>query len=1250
MMRKYRSSSNIILGTVLSLSLGVANGAALTMSNVPLFTATSVEPNVFLVLDDSQSMETDILTTDTDNASLMKIGNVTYRSVHAMYSTYVYGSWLPLMSQRAVDEYNAANPGAELNENYNGVWRARNKDFNLLYYNPDTYYRPWKGVDSTNAPYVDFPGGATPIDPYEGAGGTGFSLKSTYIGYSTYATDKDGNLVTVSTSSYYMPRYYTWTDDNNNGVVDASDSHTLIEIRLSGYGCGTGATCPSSYTRASTRSDCSVSGSVATCTPEQELQNFANWWSYHRSRDRVMKAALSDVIYNSTDVRMGMSTIHNNSTRMEVATMDTASNKTTLLSKLYQYKGISPGTPLRTGLERAGNYFACNGSAETTADAHYTYYPASGSADGITVSGNLFGNTNCPIVSSANGGACQQNFAVLLTDGYDSSHASSQTWKGYPSAPIDADWLGVISGSANNVKLYNDPFSISVSKNADADTSSPYDGGAYADSFSDTLADVAMYFYKTDLSSSLANEVPTQSGTDTNDAQHLVTYTVALGVDGTIASMPTNESAAFAWPDPSAGGKEKLDDLRHAAYNGRGAFYNAQNPDDLLSALNSTVRAIGDRSGAAAAVAFNTTTLSTNTDVYLALFSSTRWSGDLIAYPLDPNSGIISSTKDWSASDRLDATTYTSRSIFTYDATTKAGLAFNNYSNLSATQQADLSTDASGASDGLGQARMNYIRGYRGDENSGNNFRIRDTVLGDIVHSGPVYVGQPNLGWGDSAPFPTTNTYSDFTANLSRDGAVYVGSNDGMLHAFKASDGSEEFAYIPNMLFSNSVGQGLHYLTETAYAHRYYVDMSPSIGDVYVGGAWKTILVGAMRSAARGIFALNVTHPESFSASNVLGEFTSTDDANIGYTFSRPLILMTNAIGASGDNRWAIIFGNGVNSGGTGRPALFLVFLDNDLSDGWTMGTSTSSDYVRIDVPTDATYGDTTTPNGLFSPAVVDIYDSAGATGSNGTADRVYAGDLLGNLWGFDISSSNPANWKVLHEYQTGGTTYKGPLFISGQPITSAPVIAQKSGSTDLIVMFGTGRYITSSDPTDTSTRGFYGIFDNGTKAKLTTSNLTSQTLSVSSGYRMVTDNNVGASKYGWYMSLTGGERVVTDPVVRGSLVFFNTTIPSTAACSTGGSGWLMAVDYSNGGRPDSAVFDRNGDNTVDDTDLLSGQAPVGKAFDQGIPATSTLLGDRRYTPGTETSNGGDVTSDQIQTIDSSETGRLSWEELKPPY
>ncbi len=191
------------------------------------------------------------------------------------------------------------------------------------------------------------------------------------------------------------------------------------------------------------------------------------------------------------------------------------------------------------------------------------------------------------------------------------------------------------------------------------------------------------------------------------------------------------------------------------------------------------------------------------------------------------------------------------------------------WADLTTAQKADLKTEpnASIGADAKAQARLDFLRGDRTNEqgNGGSyTFRARSKLLGDIVDSDPVFVGKPRSAWPNTAPFPTGSgqTYSDFSAaNLSRAEMVYVGANDGMLHGFKASDGSEAIAYIPGTLYSSSdATSGLHYLTDPAYTHRFYVDMPSTVEDAYFntgsGAAWHTVLIGGERSGGKGIFAL----------------------------------------------------------------------------------------------------------------------------------------------------------------------------------------------------------------------------------------------------------------------------------------------------------------------------------------------------------------------------------------------------------
>ena len=748
----------------------------------------------------------------------------------------------------------------------------------------------------------------------------------------------------------------------------------------------------------------------------------------------------------------------------------------------------------------------------------------------------------------------------------------------------------------------------------------------------------------------------------------MVTYSVAFGVEGSVTSMPPDTTSPFPWPAPLTNAA-LIDDLRHAAWNGRGEFYSAQDPTQLIAGLSGAVRSIQSRIGSSASVAFNTGSLSTNSEVYLALFNSERWSGDLTAYALDPTTGSIGSTPRWSAAEKLDSNQGRPgrRTILTYNGTDGAKF---RWSRLTGAQKRDLRTDPSGARDSVasGKARLAFIRGNRSCEFSSPGtcyhrhnsnefdskiFRERSSRLGDIVHSGPVFVGAAESDWPDVPPFPSTagETYGEFRdATASRPGMVYVGSNDGMLHAFARTNGVEAFAYIPASLFSTAVADGLHYLTDPSYTHQYGVDLTVSVADAYVRtttagvAAWKTILVGGLRAGGRGLFALDVTDPTAVSETGsgpqdtVLWEFTSADDADFGHSFSRPSIVPLEDSGNA--IRWAVVTGNGYNDLGSGQAKLFVLFIEEGLDGTWSAG-----DYVEISTGV----GTTSNRNGLSTPAVID-------SDGDGMADRAYAGDLRGNLWAFDLSGPNENDWGVA--YSQGSTPR--PLFTaaSNQPITTTPAIVRNSNiPTDsqnfpnTMVVFGTGRYLTTADIATTDTQSLYGIWDAGEKA-LTRSDLIEQTIDVGVAGggavgRTLTDNAINfAFDNGWYMDLPDpGERIVTDTVIRGDLVFFNTMAPDVNPCQAGGSGWLMVAKWINGGRPGEIAFDLNGDTLLDADDAIDGQPAAGVEV-IGIPTAPVNLSNIRYTSTTQTTGASTIDATNILKIGGPRTGRLSWEEL----
>ena len=1175
------------LGTVVLMSPITAAAAPGTLSDTPMFLTNPVEPNVLLMVDDSGRMDWGTMTSEANG--IINVNCPFYYVQPAADNDFFW----TLPTEASLLAQGVAAP-------YGGVWRGWNSDYNKVYYDPTVTYFPWPGENSAGIAYGDVIPTAAPLDPYVfGSATVDLTAVTSYVTSTDYCTAVPAALLTVN--NFLPARYQEWTDTDLDKVVDADEPHNLVEIS---------PTTPT-YKGSTERRDCAT---PLTCSYAEEIRNFANWFSYYRKREYVAKGAYGQVIAGAGNSRLGLVTLHNNAlVNTAIASMNddpTSGAKGDLLDSLYELRG-SGGTPLRTSLDNGGKYLGCQT--------------------------NTFFNT-CPALPVATGGECQQNFTLMMTDGY---------------------YNGTYSGVGN----------------ADGNDDTQWDSGAagpFGDGESDTLADIAMEYYENDLRPGIANNlIPPPGSVDENKAQHMVTYSVAFGVKGSVTSMPANDVDPFAWPAPTSA-PGLIDDMAHSAWNSRGEFLSAQNPGQLVSSLRGALRSIQSRIGSSASVAFNTGSLSTNSEVYLALFNSEQWNGDLIAYALNAATGAISSLPKWSAGTKLrdrDLTTRP-RTILTYDGSD--GIPFQ-WSNLTAAQKLDLRTDGSGSLDTVasGMARHDHLRGEKGCEFSsaencyyddGTNIfntkslRERYGRLGDIVHSGPVFVGAPESNWPDVAPFPGTvgDTYTEFReAEASRPGVVYVGGNDGMLHGFSQSNGEEVLGYIPSSLYSDSAADGLHYMTDPAYTHQYGADLRASIADTYVktttsgSESWKTILVGGLRGGGRGMFALDVSNPGTFSeagsapAGTVMWEFTSADDADFGHSFSRPSIVPMNA--GSGTIRWAVIFGNGYNDLGSGEAKLFVLFIERGLDGAWTPG----SDYIEIS--TDV--GSTTNRNGLSTPAVID-------TDGDGFADRAYAGDLEGNMWAFDLSGSNESQWDVAYK---SGTTKK-PLFIApaNQQVTSTPVIVRNSeiqtAATNMpntLVMFGTGQYLVTSDITSTNLQTMYGVWDSG-DMELARGDLVEQVITLGANPggafgRTLSDNNVDySSDDGWYIDLPdAGERVVTDPVIRGDLVFFNTMRPDTNPCESGGRGWLMVAKWNNGGRPSEIAFDLTGDHLLDSDDTINGQIAAGVEI-VGIPTSPVNLANKRYTSTTQTTGGSTIEVTDILKVGGPKTGRLSWEELTP--
>ena len=647
---------------------------------------------------------------------------------------------------------------------------------------------------------------------------------------------------------------------------------------------------------------------------------------------------------------------------------------------------------------------------------------------------------------------------------------------------------------------------------------------------------------------------------------------------------------------------------RMAELGGTSTAYLASDQDALAEAFRKISVDIISRTSAASSVSLNSGSLTDGSRVYQGRFSSADWAGQLLAFPVG-STGTPGAAADWDAGQKLNGQHWSSgRQILTYKpsaALGSRGVAFRWPANSAAPTATEidagmvtaLNKNGSGTVDNFGAQRLEYLRGNTAREarNCANCsapvFRNRATsVLGDIVNSAPAYVGGATGDYRDSME---TNRYSTYAnGRASQTPAIYVGANDGMLHAFSATTGSELFAYVPW-----AVRNRLSSLTTNPYVHLFTVDGSPAVGDAYVGGAWKTMLVAGMNAGAPGVYALDITNTGNFTeakASQVVRWEIGGDDADVGHVFGKPILAKMR------DGRWRAIVGNGYNST-NGRAVLLLVDLET--------GAIT-----RIDTKA----GSSQAPNGLSSVAVV-------STSDNGVADVVYAGDLAGNLWKFDVGGTSTTAWKVAF----GTTAAPKPLFAaaSGQAITARPDVTRLPYG-GYMVTVGSGRYVDVGDNAAGSTQAMYGIWDNGTEVALADlqvqSVVRSATASNGKVYRLSTfavdkpadvqltgDNvitlpNYRNTKKGWRLALpSSGERVVTEATVRNGRLVISTLIPSTAACSYGGDGWIMEVDVFTGNR--AAALDLDDDAVVSSADLIDGSAPSGVQVG-AVPAAATIV------------------------------------------
>ncbi len=951
-----------------------------------------------------------------------------------------------------------------------------------------------------------------------------------------------------------------------------------------------------------------------------EQQNYANWFTYYRDRLSVGKAASLELL-TGTQYRTGFLTINPNANTAQRVGVDgiitqilntvsgllssvtggvlgnTSTNshfdelRAAIEKSVISSENSYRGTPLREALYRAGEYYAGR-------------YSRLGSS---------------PILSADEGGMCQQNFTILVTDGF---------------------WNRESSGSdRNNVEDIGD---------ANGDSRRwYYSNGNYGGKT--TLADVAYHYAHNDLKTTL--------GSGSYEDQVMTTYTVAFGVDADNSKWNTaltNGAPGYVQESTSS----TIDDLKQAAEDGGGLYFNAADPAALVDALAAISRDIVARGESVSGVATNLSTAEVEAGgaILQVSYSPASWSGEVMAVSAvtqgDSDSDIDVVDSDtfeanqtsplWNASDRLTANLkgagVANRKVYTADNGSTVVFSEGNLTNV---QQKDLeryAPDDLSKSEGR-EAMVAWLKGSRALEGKGLRTR-QGSVLGDIIGSSPVVITR---------------------SNDNSQGSVFVGANDGMLHAFDLGTGDEQFAYIPELLFSEENGEGLGYLASTGYQHRYYVDAVPRVTTLSEGSTW---LASGLGGGGRGVFVLNVTDAvkgNEISTTGLSGwEFGADNNRNglkdkdIGYVYGEVHVGQLN------NGQQALLVPNGLKPENDQASAtLFLRELTTGTAIAKLVGGSGAGE--------------------LTSLQVADL-------DGNGTVDFAYGGDMQGRLWKFNLSEKDPSEWSANLLF-TATCDVKSCGSGSVQPITVKPTLSRLTGVThtmsepNLLVSFGTGEQLYTPIDDDVATQqSLYTVLDDGQHLGLGRNQLESRAFDeqqYSEGelvgrtlngqlfdYGQQLDNS--DSRYGWYLDLTdAGEEVIQPASLLGNLLVVATRTDGGGSnfCEANSSGWLIAVDaqtglpsYDSGNSSYVPIFDLNEDKSFDVGDLIGKVDESGPEVGNivvsiklsGEPSGLTSIGNHVFVAtGASGSEPGAVTPLELNVQTSSASGRVSWYQLR---
>ncbi|WP_425477119.1 pilus assembly protein [Luteimonas cucumeris] len=1159
-----------------------------TLAQAPLNVQAQVPPAFIMAVDDSGSMTFETLFPGRD-------GQAYWDNATAGTNGFFDANG---NLRTSGDSINAGNDGDTGNGSYNHLLPypghridsgrfaippldkfgfARSPEFNPAYFNPLVTYSPWKRPNVVTNAIEDYPNASTTATrPDPDSANYTFNLSAIHRD----RTD-DGDEVPAASEMFVVPddaflpegtQYYMtascgglggrngadlnkWMTVGSGGVTMTNDCAMGIAYRPATFYLKTTTPAPPGYDagRVEVANACGngcnmyryeITDTMFGTDAPALLQNFANWFSFYGDRNRSMIAGLTRSLVDVEQMRIGMFTI-NDREDVVMRNMDVATDKAALYNDHLLALPASGSTPNRFAVDHLGKQFQREPEDEN--------------------------DTSAPVQL-----ACQKNVGMLFTDGYSNQG------------------------------------SVDDAGNVDEGMPSPLN-----DSHSNTLADIAAKYYLANLRDDLPADnvkVPDACKTTPNDPKldcrndpHMNFYGITLGAKGNLygsgiyiddpITRKVNEATEAAYVTPPAwqawenDRPSTVDEIWHAAMNGRGEYINATTPADITAAMRRVIAALNEGKSPAGSIAVTGSRIGAGTltvePFYEAKSPGTDWYSTLTArtVSVDPVTRAATFTFAWEASAQLPDAASRTNVWFTNSAGTVVPFDATNVSSLdtlcdSATAGMSLCTAAEIAALDTTTPitpitvadAVNYLKGDQSKEADGT-LRFRTTRLGDIVNSTPI-VSAPTDDYGyRSLPAPYGSSYGTYltTTKNGRRPMVYAGANDGMLHAFdgrtSTAGGVERFAFIPQSVVGHLGNLLFPYdpLTEgdQKFQHRYYVDGPLAVSDAYYDGAWETVLVGTTGAGARGVFALNVSdasHPStSFGATDRLWEINDTNVAlpanvrqNIGFVLGKPVIVPVKT--STGTVSWKAIFGNGYNSEG-GKAVLFMVDIDDTATPTITMIEAVET---GDDVPAGS--------NGLGNIVVVDRWAPNATTNAltvrsrDGFADTVYAADQKGAIWKFDLRSETPANLETplftTLKYASGTETG------TRQPITGGLTAAAGPGG-GVLLYFGTGSFSFAGDGADETQQSLYAVLDNGGTTTLTRADLLQQTIGTTvNGVRTTSMNGMTAGLSGWYLDLTNKERFVAYPRIESGVVFMPTYSPNEAVgCGAIGNNWLYGLN-----------------------------------------------------------------------------------------